>query len=342
MAFNRRNFLKTSALVIGLLTIVPSMQSCSSGRRPEHVSFAVCSDVNADVIPDAARRLKDFVKAAEKNNVDFIISLGAFCPPKPEYKEFINIWNSFDGDTYQVLGEHDLDEASKNDFLRFTDMPSNYYAFKKGNVHFIVLDTNYLFFRNEYIDYDHGNFYDEVKKGVNYVSPKELDWLKKELKRSNLTTIIFSHQSLEDPHGCSNGADVRKILEEANKEAGYKKVVACFSGHDATDVEKTINGIHYIRINSLSYRWVGEDYQSSEHYPAAIDHNFPMAKFTLPYKDPLYGIVKITPGKLTLTGKQTTFIPPEPANLGVPYILNGSPVTPEISNRQFTWGKQEK
>ncbi|GET31002.1 metallophosphoesterase [Prolixibacter sp. SD074] len=342
MALKRREFIRKSAIWAGVLAINLSMQFCTSGPRPENVSFAVCSEVNADVIPDAATRLKEFVKAAEKNHVDFIISLGAFCPPKPEYREFINIWDRFDGDSYQVIGEHDLDEATKNDFIRFTDMPSNYYAFEKGNIHFIVLDTNYLFFRNEYIGYNHGNFYDQVKKGLNYVSPKELDWLKKELKRSNLTTIIFSHQSLEDPKGCANGADVRKILEEANKEAGYTKVIAAFSGHGATDVEKAINGIHYIRINSMSYRWVGEDYQSSKHYTAAIDHDFPLAKFTLPYKEPLYGIVKITPGKLTLTGKQTSFILPGPANLGVPYVLNGSPVTPEISNRQFTWRKPTK
>ena len=341
MAINRRKFLRTSALLAGLLALSPSMQSCGSGPRPENVSFAVCSEVNADVIPEAASRLKDFVKAAEKNHVDFIISLGAFCPPKPEYKEFINIWNSFNGEKYQVMGEHDLDESNKQDFVYFTGIPAPYYAFEKGNIHFIVLDTNYVYYEDRYVDYKHGNFY-QVKNGLNYVSQEELDWLKKELKRSELTTIIFSHQSLEDPNGCGNGEEVRKILEEANKEAGYTKVVAAFSGHDATDVEKTINGIHYIRINSMSYRWVGEDYQSSEHFSAEVDHEFPMAKFTLPYKDPLYAMVKITPGHLQLTGKQTTFIAPEPANLGVPYVLNGSPVTPEISNRNFTWGNQDK
>ena len=45
------------------------------------VKFAILTDLHAEIVHDAERRIDAFVEAANKENVDFAIQLGDFIQP---------------------------------------------------------------------------------------------------------------------------------------------------------------------------------------------------------------------------------------------------------------------
>ncbi|NME68141.1 metallophosphoesterase family protein [Flammeovirga aprica] len=117
---------------------------CFSCSEEKTVKFAVCTDVHQDIIHDAPERLQTFVEHAQKEDVDFIIQLGDFCYPKTQNDGFLNVWNSFSGPKYHVLGNHDMDISSKNESMKYTGMEKSFYSFDECGFHFVVLDPNFF------------------------------------------------------------------------------------------------------------------------------------------------------------------------------------------------------
>ena len=286
------------------------------------VTFAVGTDIHKDIMHDADQRLKAFVEAAAKSKVDFIIELGDFCQPKKANQGFLDIWNSFKGPRYHVLGNHDMDGGFKREqTVAFMGMPAQHYSFDAGGWHFVVLDGN---------DPD-------VPKRSGYCSrigAEQLEWLKADLKKTAKPTVLFSHQGA----GASlrNAPEVRAVLETANREAGRTKVVAAFCGHDHIDLVTTINGIHYVTVNSMSNNWLGEKF-TCVRYGKEIDARHPYIKYTAPYKDPLFAIVTLEPGKITIKGVESEWVGPSPRDLKHPGSLADTPektgIAPRISSR---------
>ena len=314
--------------ILILLFIIISFSSCQKKR--ETISFAVIADVHQDIIHDAPERLKTFFKAAQDNKVDFVIELGDFCFQKDENIPFRDLWNSYEIDKYNVLGNHDMDICTKEEHMTFLGMQARYYSFDKGDYHFIVLDPNNLFIDGKYIPYANGNYYIDASKRA-YIDPEQIEWLKKDLAATDKQCIIFSHQSLEK--SVSNGEQVRKILEEENLRAEEKKVLVAFSGHDHTSYMKTINDIAYIQINSASYQWVGDKYVCTDRYNDSINALRPALKYTVTYKDALYSIVTISDDKIEVKGTNSEFVSPRPQDLGIPNDLGSQPLTPQ--NKDF-------
>ncbi|MBI5010470.1 MAG: alkaline phosphatase, partial [Bacteroidia bacterium] len=146
-------------------------------------------------------------------------------------------------------------------------------------------------------------------------------------------TFIFLHQSLEGD-GIENRLEIRKILEEENTSSGFTKIVACFSGHHHTDYSVNIGGIFYIQVNSMSYSWVGEQYAKIR-YSDEIDKKYPWIKYTIPYSDPLYAIVEVTKGTISIAGVTSTFVGPGPEELGIPVRPENDMIVPLISSRKL-------
>lgn len=304
--------------------------SCREESKP--VRFAIISDIHQDIAHDAEERLATFLHAAAENQVDFIIELGDFCMVKEENRPFLALWQKYAGEKHMVLGNHDMDNCSKEEFIQFTGMQASYYSFDKGNFHFVVLDPNNIKEGQEYTPYERGNYYIEEGK-ISFVDPEQIEWLEKDLRATNKSCIIFSHQSLE----CSvqNREIIRAIFEEENRRAGYKKVIAAFSGHDHTNYMKEINGIAYIQINSASNQWVGEKYACPERFSDEINQKRPALKYTLPYKDALYGIVTLTDKGMEVTGIKSEFVIPGPDELGITDPVH--PLVPWIEDLQLTF-----
>lgn len=62
----------------------------------------------------------------------------------------------------------------------------------------------------------------------------------------------------------------------------------------------------------------------------------PYIKYTVPYKDPIWAMIEITPnGRIKIKGKQSVFVGSSPAKLGVRMESYIYPIVPDISDRRL-------
>lgn len=313
-AHRRRDFLVQSAIgttcfAAGWPLGAATRASGSDGTDTEstRLRFGLIADVHKDVMHDADARLRDFIETMTREDVDFIVQLGDFCVPKTENKDFLKIWNGFKKPGFHVLGNHDTDGGYKREqTVDWWGMPDRFYSFNQGGLRFIVLDGNDR-------PKDHAGGYPR------FIAPDQVEWLESELAEATSRVIVFVHQSIERENqgGVQNGAAIRATLEKANRDAGFRKVTACFSGHHHRDYVRRIRDILYPQINSASYYWVGGDYQKIRYSPE-IDASHPWIKYTVPYRDPIYALVTVDParGAMRIDGKKSEFVGPAPWDLG--------------------------
>jgi calcineurin-like phosphoesterase family protein len=320
----RREFIYKS-VCLGSVIILPWNNSLgkyiNAGNK---LRIGLIADLHHDIMHDSKERLSSFIKKSNATQADFIMQMGDFCIPKPENKELLEIYDGFNGPSWHILGNHDMDGGfTREETMKFWGMKAKYYSFDHKGFHFVILDGND---RNP-----------EPWEGYNrYIGQEQQEWLRMDLEKTDLSTFIFSHQTIENEEGgVANFIEIRQILEEVNKSKKKGKVIACFSGHHHTDYMTRINDIYYIQINSASYRWVGEEYQYVR-YSKEIDKNYPWIKYTIPYKDPLFTFMEIDPeGYLTLEPKSTEFVGPGPEEMGGPETAVNDPIVAEISGFNF-------
>ena len=295
----RRHFLKQTATGAAVLAL-GAPRSIASGLEP--FTFGLCADVHQDVMPDATERMAVFVRAMNERKATFIAQLGDFCIPKQDNRRFLDTFHSFEGPHYHVLGNHDTDSdnLTKSGYTQketkaFWGMPGNYYSFVHGGIRFIVLDGND---RPE----DGGTDYPR------HIGKPQRQWLDAELARTEEPIVVLSHQGAEHPEGIDNGATVRSILENANRNV---------SGHHHLNYHDEVGGIPYVQVNSMSYFWVGEECQNFA-YPPHIHAANPMLEFTAPYRDPLWTMVTVDPdaGEIRIEGRTSVWAGASPEELG--------------------------
>ncbi|WP_409342238.1 metallophosphoesterase family protein [Paenibacillus sp. MBLB4367] len=307
-----------------------------TNRTGKPLRFGIFADLHQDIMHDAPERLQAFIERMERERVDFIIQLGDLCLPKPENETILRIWNGFTGPKYHVIGNHDTDISTREAFMAFIGMERNYYSFDAGDYHFVVLDAN--FFRAEdgrMLAFERGNYspYYAVPQSIPFVTDEQLDWLRRDLSATEKQTIIFSHQGLlNEEDGIVNRTDMHNLLTAANEEAGFGKVAACMNGHNHVDNVTTVDGIHYVEVNSISNQWLGDSY-ACVRYSEAISNAHPNLKYVVPYRDPLYAIVTLMPNGMQIEGADSEFAGPGPKELGHSGMVSGHPITPAISSR---------
>lgn len=287
-----------------------------SGKENPKVKFGIISDIHPDVMHDGTQRLKAFLDYAAKEKVDFIISLGDFCQPKQENREFMDMWLNFSKPQYSTLGNHDSDGATKEKFLEFAQMPNRYYTFTKGAICFVVLDMN-----------------NTVNGKRNSVDPQQIEWLKATLINSKYPCILFSHQGIPT---CGNANELTSLFAHVNSQAGYNKVVAAFFGHEHGNYMKKIEDINYVQINSASYIWIGEpstkEYVCMERYSDELNAKHPHLKNIIPYEDSVFGIVTINKKGIKVKGIKSNYVQPNKGDMSKLENLYGFPLAPAISD----------
>lgn len=309
----------------------------------KQVKFGVFADLHVDIMHDAQERLEKFLEDCRKEDVDFIVQLGDFCYPdenrkcvcKPKNRPvnidlalrtktyadkdaIINMFNNFEKPSYHVLGNHECDMCSKEETLAYYNMTNgSYYSFDMGGFHFVVLDGSYYKIGDEYFAYSNGNYFDAAdydEQILPYVHPEELKWLEKDLANTQLPSILFSHQCMDEdnPWGVMNAAELKQILK--NAPAG---VVAALNGHEHQDYLVKQDGIWFVNINSISCCWIDAAFEYPGLYGAEIDEKYPNIKYTVPYKDPIYGIVTLDEDGMMIKGVQSDYVGPSPVERGV-------------------------
>ena len=179
--------------------------------KSNSVRFAAIGDMGTGDTPqyEVAQRM---LSARETFPFDFVITLGdniyGGSSPKDfekkfevPYKPLLDTGVKF----YASLGNHD--NPNERLYKLFNMNGANYYTFKKGNVHFFVLDSNYM-------------------------DPKQLAWLEKQLQDAGSSDwkICYFHHPLYSSgktHGSS--VELRSLIEPIFIKYG---VDAVFSGHD--------------------------------------------------------------------------------------------------------------
>lgn len=323
----RRDFVNLT--VVGAASSLYPVPTFANDAPSGPLRFGVIADVHKDVMHDADERLRVFVDEMSREKVDFIIQLGDFCVPIDANLAFLDIWNSFDGPRHHVLGNHDTDGSSdhperftREETVEYWGMKDRFYSFDARGVHVVVLDGN-----------DQGPGQTPYYR---WVADDQLKWLENDINSTSLPTLVFIHQSPERPNdgGIENGKQLQKLLEDANRKAGQRKVVACLSGHHHRDYLRRIGSILYSQINSASYYWLGSRYLTVRYSPA-IDKSHPYIKYTVPYKESLFALVTVdlTNGFLQIEGRCTEFVGPSPWELGASRDeLEATTLVPRISD----------
>ncbi len=320
----RRQFIQTAIGGSALLVLPISLKALSHSQK-ENLKFGVCADIHKDIMHDSDARLQTFISKASERDLDFIIQLGDFCRPYEYNREFLSIWNSYDGDKYHVIGNHEMDGGfSRKQVIDFWDIPKQFYSVDNNGFHIVVLDGN-----------DKNISKDKASGYARFIGEKQMEWLKSDLQSTKLPCLIFSHQTLENnDDGIENRQEIRELFEAENKRSGFNKIMACFSGHHHTDYVAEINDIYYIQINSMSYEWLGEKYKTVR-YSEEIDKEFPYIKYTAPYKDPLFAFVEISNKRIQIEGVKSSFVGLSPEELGCPAHPENKRIIPEITDRNL-------
>ena len=300
--------------------------SKSLNAKQQAIKFGIITDLHYDLMHDSDRRAQLFIDAMNKEQPDFIISLGDFCVPKPANKNLMEIWRGFKGKKHYLLGNHDTDGGfTKEQALAFWGAEKPYYSFDDRGFHFVVLD---------------GNEKDPQKKQEGYprtIGKEQLNWLKQDLSSTKLRTIIFCHQGLENTiNGLDNGMEVRYLFEQINDKAGYNKVILVLTGHHHLNYHNEINGIHYVQINSASYYWAGENFESK-----AFDQEFykkhSLLKWTLVYKDPIWAMVSIDKKNINIKGTETVMAGIPLDRSGIDIHKDVYPISSQIDSRKLSY-----
>lgn len=263
-AITRRVFLKSTAASLAGLAVLPSscIPTSPSDARLRRARFGMVTDchyADADTVGtrfyrESIGKLAECVELMNAEKVDFLIELGDLKdqnnPPVESktlsYLQDVEaVFRQFNGATYHVLGNHDIDSISKAQFLSRVvntniDSARSYYSFELKGLRYVALDANY---RADGADYDHGNF-DWTDANV---PSHELDWLKHKLATAQGRVIVFIHQLLDGSGSVyvNNAADVRQILQASGK------VLAVFQGHHHSGSYSNMAGIHYYTLRAM-------------------------------------------------------------------------------------------
>src|SRR6202048_1199847 len=172
-----RNRLILILLLLSAFLLIARADDFKFPLKPNSVRFAAIGDMGTGEAPqyEVAQRM---ISARQTFPFEFVIMLGdnlyGGSSPKDyekkfelPYKPLLDTGIKF----YASLGNHD--NPNERFYKLFNMNGENYLTFKKGNVHFFVLDSNYM-------------------------DPKQLDWLEKQLKNAGTGDwkICYFHHPL--------------------------------------------------------------------------------------------------------------------------------------------------
>lgn len=249
----RRRFLKASAFAIAGMS-APS-QASRAGEEPR-LRLGIVTDAHyANAPPKGERhyreslaKMRECVEAMNRTKVQLLVELGDLkdqdSPPEEAatlgYLAAIEeVLKAFDGPRYHVLGNHDLDSISKEQFASIAPSTGispdeTYYSLDINGVHLVMLDAA---FRRDGEPYDHGRF--DWREA--WIPDRQREWLERDLELNAHPVLVFVHQRLdgESEYCVGNAAEIRKILERSGR------VLAVFQGHDHAGGYRRLHGIHY-------------------------------------------------------------------------------------------------
>ena len=252
MALSRRDFIgsSTAFAVAGCIGIRPSEKPVvrfgfiTDCHYAAHLGPTKPGDLR--MYSRSLGKLRDFVAEMNRQGADFVVEGGDFKDRGRTASESLayldemeRAFAEFEGDRFHVLGNHDHDNLSKDEFLAHVSNAGQreaqaYYAFERAGVKFIVLDACN---RADGTPYCRGNF--SWKEA--FIPERQLAFLRRELDSAMGPCVPIVHQQLdaEDITCIRNAEEVRRILEASGK------VKCVIQGHTHQGGFHELNGIGY-------------------------------------------------------------------------------------------------
>jgi predicted phosphodiesterase len=199
-----------SCIALAAISLSLCAQDLTLPLKPDSVRFAVIGDMGTGEKPQY-EVAEQMIRDRQKFPFEFVIAVGddLYDGSNPSdyqskfelpYKLLLDAGVNF----YAVLGNHD--SPNERFYKPFNMNGQKYYTYKKGNVRFFALDSNYM-------------------------DKQQLSWLEKELQNSGSDwKICYLHHPLYSSgafHGSST--DLRLLLEPLFVKYGVQVV---FAGHE--------------------------------------------------------------------------------------------------------------
>ena len=195
---------------------------------------------------ESLEKMRVFVRTMNGIRPDFVVEGGDFKDLGRTPAESLSYLDDmerafagFAGPRYHVLGNHDHDNISKDEFLAHVsnagqDRAKAWYSFDLNGVRFIVLDACY---KSDGTPYDRGRF----SWRDTFLPKEQVEFLRAELASAAGPCVPIVHQQLdaEDDTCIANAAEVRRIIEESGK------VRCVVQGHWHEGSFREINGVGY-------------------------------------------------------------------------------------------------
>lgn len=158
------------------------------------------------------------------------------------YSECQAILRGADGELVNVAGNHDLVNLSPADLLAVWGREGElYYAFDRGQFHFVVLHTR------------------ERKDLEVSIDAAQLAWLERDLAATSLPTVVLMHHSAADQdlrgnrwfEGSPNLCLVKERRRLRELLASTGRVLAVFNGHLHWNHVDVHDGLPFVTLQSL-------------------------------------------------------------------------------------------
>lgn len=248
----RRAFLRDGSLLMAATTLARPTFAAAEG---DGLLIGLATDLHyADKVPAGTRyyretrgKLEEAVAKFKELRPTFVVELGDLIDAadsvdteKRWLAEIDAGFSAASADRHYVLGNHCVDELTKEEFLGAVGRERSYYSFDRGGVRFVVLDAC---FRGDGKPYGRKN---SVWTDAN-IPAEELEWLEGDLKGAAGKVVVFAHQRLDGKgsHFVKNAEQVRRALEASGK------VLAVFQGHSHQNDYREIGGIHYATLAAM-------------------------------------------------------------------------------------------
>ena len=223
-----------------------------------HDTDSPCELGGAKVMVNYAERIEAFVEAMNAWPAEVVIDLGDFvngvfvmCEDLGDPERVpglldtgLAVLSAFEGPIYHVIGNHDVYDLTKEEYLAGIGAESTFYSFDIGAYHVVVLDAQYT---KEGEDYGNVSW---MVQGT--VPPSELAWLREDLQATSKPTLVCIHQPLDVEYSfTAGGPPVWNHVEVCQVLAESGKVIAVFQGHTHENGYSLIDGIHYVTFAAM-------------------------------------------------------------------------------------------
>jgi len=275
------------------------------------IKFCIFSDYHywQGQYPNELFHLENILKRAADEKVDFIIHCGDFCHNGPDEPEVTELYcnNKYKIPAFSCLGNHEAEAAESFEAVcKCYNMESNYEYHDINGFRIIILDSNYYM--------DHEGKYHHNPPGTHCspgdkqdaVGDVQMQWLRDTIESAPGKCILYSHATFETDNGSYDAAEVREIINEANKKTPGK-VILCCNGHYHRNSAEVLDNVVYFNVNAaLNLDWRPEVISA---FPEEFINSAKMAGNCCYAKDGLSAIVTVgDDGHIVIKGSETEYL----------------------------------